>query len=134
MGYPLPNNSPQFQVSGQTYAVAAFNWDTPIGAAFYIGVFIRMPNGEWNSVTAPGNGVVAQYMNQNETLADVQAKGGRVKYLQWVLTRLNQILAALFAAAPPVPTGEPTTEAQAREIISAFVAGLSISGNPPVAK
>ena len=134
MGYALPNNSPQFSLGGQTFAVAAFNWDTPIGAAYYIGVFVRMQDGSWNSASTPGNGVVAQYMNQNDVLKDVQAKGGRVKYFQWLLARLNQILAAMFAAAPPAPTGEPTSDAQAREIISAFVAGLTVSGNPPVAK
>jgi hypothetical protein len=127
MGYAVPANSPQFQVNGQTYAIAAFDWDTPIGNGYYIGVFVRMANGEWQSPMISGNGVVMQYMNANDVLADMQAKGGKVKYFQWLIFRFNTILAAMFKAAPPVPTTEPTTDLEARAAITAFVPALKVS-------
>jgi hypothetical protein len=122
MGYPVPTNSPQFTVNGSTYCIAAFDWDNPIGRGYYAGVFIKMQDGSWNSISTPGNGVVKQYMNPGEVLADMQAKGGRVKYLQWLITRFNDILSAFFNAEPPPPIlGEPKTDQEARDIITAAV-------------
>jgi hypothetical protein len=127
MGYPVPLNSPQFQVNGQTYAIASFVWDNIMGSAYYIGVFVKMNDGSWNSVTTAGNGVVAQYMNAGDVLADMQLKGGKVKYFQWIVARFNAILAAMFKAAPPVSTTEPTTDLEARAAITAFVPTLKVS-------
>jgi hypothetical protein len=134
MGYPVPANNPTFTSNGATYCVAAFNWDNPIGQMYYCGVFIRMADGSWNSPAVTGNGVVVQYLNPNECLSDVVAKGGKVKYLQWLLAQINSVLAKMFGAAPPVPSGEPKTDQEAKDMISAYVFGLVTSGIPPQAK
>ena len=127
MSFPVPANSPQFQINGQTYAIAGFDWDTPIGRGYYIGVFVQQPDGSWRAPLVTGNGVVAQYMNAGDVLADMQLKGGKVKYFQWIVARFNAILAAMFKAAPPVSTTEPTTDLEARAAITAFVPTLKVS-------
>ena len=127
MTYAVPANSPQFQVNGETYAIAAFDWDTPMGRGYYVGVFIRKLDGTWSSPMVSGNGVVSQHMNAGDVLADMQLKGGKVKYFQWVVARFNAILAIMFKAAPPVPTTEPATDLEARAAITAFVPTLKVS-------
>jgi hypothetical protein len=135
MGFPVPNNNPTFTINGGTYCVAAFDWDTPIGRGYYVGVFVRMNDGSWNSYSANNtNGVVVQYMNPDDVINAMKAKGGRVAYLNWLLAQINAILAKLFAGVVPPPSGEPTTDQQARDIISAYVFGLTTSGNPPQSK
>jgi hypothetical protein len=133
MGYPVPLNNPTFTNNGTTYCVAAFNWDNPIGQMYYCGVFIRMADGSWNSPMVAGNGVVVQYINPGECLADVQAKGGKVKYLQWLLAKINEVLAKMFKGAVTPPATEPTTDAEAKAIIGAYVLGLKISTTTPPA-
>ena len=127
MSFPVPANSPQFQLNGQTYCIAGFDWDTPLGRAYYVGVFVQKLDGSWMSPSISGNGVVAQYMNANDVLNDIQLKGGKVKYFQWLVARFNAILAIIFKAAPPVTTTEPTTDIEARAAITAFVPTLKLS-------
>jgi hypothetical protein len=132
MGFPVPQKAAQFSVDGQVYALGAFDWDTPIGRAYNIGIFIRMADGSWNSYSANStNGAVVQYMNAGDCLKDMQAKGGRVKYLQWLLAKINEVLEKLFAGAAPVTQGEPTTDQQARDIISAWALGLRVNNTTP---
>jgi hypothetical protein len=127
MGYPVPINSPQFTVAGQTYCIAAFDWPNIVGNGYYAGVFIKMNDGSWNAITTSGNGVAAQYMNPGEVLADMQAKGGRVAYLKWLVIKFNAVLAKFFAVDPPTPIGEPTTDNEARSIITAYVPTLKVT-------
>lgn len=127
MGYPVPANSPQITVSGTTYAVGAFDWDTPIGHAYYVGIFAKQADGTWSTPNVGGNGVVIQYMNDGEVLADIRAKGGKVKYMQWLIAKINTVIAAIFAAAPPNPNGEPTTEVEARAFITAAISAMKLT-------
>lgn len=132
MGYPVPASAVQFSVAGQVYALSAFDWDTPMGKGYKVGVFKKMLDGSWNEYfTADTKGDIATYMNNGDVLADMQAKGGRVKYLQWLLAKINTVLAGLFKDAVPQMQGEPTTDQQARDIISAWALSLRVNNTTP---
>lgn len=132
MGYPVPLNAVQFSVSGQVFSLAAFDWATPMGNGYKCAVFKKMQDGSWNEYfTSTQKGEVATYMNAGDVLADMQAKGGRVKYLQWLLAKINTVLAGLFKDAVPQMQGEPTTDQQAREIISAWALSLRVNNTTP---
>jgi len=45
MSYPLQPNAPKVTVQGRTFAVGAFDWQTPMGAFYKIGVYEQMPDG-----------------------------------------------------------------------------------------
>ena len=128
MGYPVPVNTPTFAVGAQTYCIAAFDFPNPMGTFYQIGVYIRMNDGSWTLAVLNGaDGMVATYPNAGDVLADMQAKGGRVAYLKWLLDKINAVLAKLFKGAAPVPGGEPTTDQQAKDIINAYVLGLKVT-------
>lgn len=122
MGFPVPTNSPQITVSGTKYAIAAFDWPNIVGDGYMIGVFQQQLDGSWNSAGR----ALATYMNPGDALADIQAKGGTVKYLQWMIAQFNTIIATLFAAPPPV-SSEPKTETEARAWLTATVPTLKLT-------
>lgn len=132
MGFPVPQNAPQFSVGGQVYAIGAFEWDTPIGRWYRVGVFVRMNDGSWNLAVGNGtDGTVVDYTNPDDCLNDMKAKGGRVKYLQWLLAKINEVLAKLFKGAVVPPVTEPVTDAEAKAAISAYVLGLRVNNTTP---
>ena len=116
MGYPVPANSPKILINGRTIVVAAFDWSTPMGQMYKAGIYEQSPSGEWLELQS-----VAIYANPGDCLADMQAKGGSVKYMIWLKNAINVALAKLFAAPAPPPVGEPTTDVQAKAYISAGV-------------
>lgn len=125
MGYPIQGGAPQITVAGRTFAVGAFVWNNPAGSFYKIGVFEDIPeNGttSWNDV-----GGVALYGNPDDCLNDVQAKGGIVKYMQWLIAQVNAIFARIFATPPAPPVGEPTSDDQAKAAITAGVNALKLT-------
>lgn len=123
MGYPVQASAPRVTVQGRTFAVGVFPWDTPIGQFKKVGVYEQMPNGDWNEVLN-----IATYANQGDMLADMKAKGGGVKYMSWLVASVNAFFAKLFGtASTPVPTSEPTTDAEALTYVSARVGGMKFT-------
>ena len=131
MGYPLQAGAPKITVQGRTLAVGAFDWPTPMGDFYKVGVYEKQPDGSWNELNS-----VATYTNSGDALAAIQAKGGTVKYIQWVCDKVNAFFATLFGPTPPPPITEPTTEAEARLAITGSVNALSLVliGGVPVLK
>jgi len=125
MGYPLPANSPKVTVNGRTFAVAAFDFQTPIGCMFKIGVFELVGN-EWQQCMAEDSDITT-YANPNDVLLDVQAKGGSVKYIQWLIEQVNSFFKRLFSQVAPPTGGEPTTDGEARAMITAELGKLKFS-------
>lgn len=122
MGYPVQNGAPTVTVQGRTFAIGAFDWVNPVGNFYKVGVYERMPDGSWNEVQA-----VATYTNDGDLLADIQKRGGGVAYIKVIVAAVNAFFAKLFGAAPPAPTGEPQTDAQAKAFVAANVNGLKIT-------
>lgn len=122
MGYPVPNNAPRIVIAGRTLAVGAFDWSTPAGGFYKIGIYEQSANGEWLELSS-----AALYTNDGDCLKDMQVKGGGVKYLIWLKGVVNAMLAKLFTAQPVTPISEPTTEAQARAYISSAVGAWVIT-------
>ena len=126
MGYPLQQSPPQCSINGRTFAVGAFVWNNPAGSFYKIGVFENIPEQgvtSWNDV-----GGVALYANAGDCLADVQAKGGIVKFIQWVIAQVNAIFAKIFGVPPaPTPGTEPTTDDEAKAAITAGVNALTLT-------
>ena len=133
MGYNIPANSPQITIGTRTVAVAAWEFDLPIGGVqFAVGIY-DLVGGAWNLSEQ-----VAKYETAGALLADVQAKGGIVKYSTWIVTQVNAALATLFNVAPvstptPVPV-EPTTDAEAIATVNALFASMKLTdvGGVPV--
>jgi hypothetical protein len=121
MGYPVSANSPQVTIGSRTVCAAAFDWPNPVGTFFNIGVYEKTQNSEWLQI-----GIIAQYANDGDVLADIKAKGGFVKYMQWVVAKFNALFASLFSAGPTPPPTEPTTDAQARAFVAASLAGMKL--------
>lgn len=127
MGYNISNNTPKFVFEGQTYCVAAFDWDTPIGLGYKIGVFIKTADGTWNlSSRNHTNGTVVDYMNHGDVLADMKAKGGKMEYLKWLVAKVNSVMAKLFAPIV-LEAGEPVTDRGARDVITAYIPTLKVT-------
>jgi len=125
MGYPIQTGAPKITVAGRTFAIGAFVWSNPVGVFYWVGVFEDKPESgttSWNDV-----GPVVLYMSAGDCLKDVQAKGGLVKYMQWLIAQVNAIFAKIFAAPPAPPVGEPTTDDQAKTAITAAVNGLKLA-------
>lgn len=125
MGYPVQAGAPQITVSGRTFAVGAFVWNNPVGQFYKIGVFEDKPeNGttSWNDV-----GQVVAYTNPGEALKDVQAKGGIVNYINWLIAQINAIFAKLFTMSPTQHSGEPATDEEAKAAITASVNALKLT-------
>jgi len=129
MGYPVQQNAPKVTVQGRTFAVGAFDWPTALGLMQQVGVYEQMPSGDWNEVH-----LVASYPNPGDMLKDVQAKGGGMKYILWVIVAVNAFFAKFFGAAPPLSTTEPTTDAEAMAYVQAGLIGRTITvvGGVPV--
>lgn len=125
MGYQVQVGAPKITVNGRTFAVGAFVWTNLAGSFYKVGVFEDIPeNGttSWNDV-----GSVALYANAGDCLKDVQAKGGLVSYIRWLILQVNTIFARLFSVAPPTPGGEPETDDEAMKAITAAVNGLTLT-------
>lgn len=125
MGLPLQINAPQITVGGRTFGVGAFLWNAPDGSNYTLGVYELKATG-WDFVASPNN--VALYLNPGEMVADIKAKGGAVKYLQWLILEINKAFAKLFGAAvpiAPVPT-EPTTDDEALAWVAAQLKGMTL--------
>lgn len=122
MGYPVPANSPQVTIGTRTVCAAAFDWNNPMGVFYKVGIFEKQGDGSWNSI-----GEVVTYVNEGDCLKDIQAKGGTVKYLQWLAAKINALFSAIFSAPAPPPAGEPTTDAQAKAYLTATFASLKLT-------
>ena len=119
MGYPVPENASKVTVQGRTFAAASFQWANPMGSFYKVGVFEKQPDGSWNEAFPIG-----LYTNPGDLIADVKAKGGIVKFIEFVIAKINAFFAQLFgnSTAPVLPTNEPTTDEEALAYISSHLA------------
>lgn len=127
MGYPIPLSSPRITLpDGRQFAVAAWMWHNPVGAFYTCGIFENVP--ENGSPSWQSRGFAKQYTNSGELLADVQAKGGRVKYILWLIAVINKCFTDLFHVIPtPPPAQEPITDEEAQTMVSAEINALTLT-------
>ena len=121
MSYPVPANAPQITIAGRTICAAAFQWDSFV-PMFRIGIYELSPAGVWMELS-----VLGQYTNDGELLKHIQAEGGSVKFLQFLIAKINASLAKLFGSVAVAPSKEPTTEAEARAWATGAFANLKIT-------
>lgn len=122
MGYPVQENAPRIAVQGRTFAIGAFEWPTPVGTFYKVGVYELTPNGEWNEALA-----IATYANDGDLLTDIQTRGGGVEYIKVIIAAVNSFFVKLFGASVPAPTGEPKTDAEAKVFVAANINGLKLT-------
>lgn len=130
MGFQVPVNTPTFTVDGAKYCIAVFSEGTPFGKIVNGRLYVERVDG-WNACDFP----IAEYLNAGELLADVKAKGGIVKYLEWLKSQFASLLARYFTK-PVVVSGEPTTDDEALIAIQAAMKAWVITvtnGIPKVA-
>ena len=129
MGYPVSPNAPRITHQSRTFCVSAFEWSTPVGAYYKVGVYELMPSGEWNELQ-----MIAQYMNSGDCLADVKKLGGGVKYIQYIIQQANLFFKNLFGTGGPIDSTEPTTDTEARKYLTAQLSALkfTVVNNIPV--
>lgn len=127
MGYPIPAESPKITLAdGRQFAAAAWLWNNIAGSFYTVGIFENVP--EQGTASWQSRGNAAQYTNPGDLLRAVQAKGGRVKYIAWLIAAINKCFADLFhVAPPPSPTQEPTTDEEARAMVSADINALTLT-------
>jgi len=126
MAYLMQPKAPTLFVNGQMYAIGAFINQAPDGVDYTFGVFVLTDSG-WNMVD---NTMV--YLNPGDLLADMKAKGGSVKYLQWLVDKFNAALRKLFSGASLSPN-EPTTDDEVMTFVQASLQTMTltmISGAP----
>ena len=128
MSYPVPANSPNVTIDGRTIAVGAFDWSTPSGKCYKVGLFEKSKTGDWLEVVG-----VIEYKKPGDTLDDIKAKGGTVKYIQWLIAQLNAAFDKIFNLTPEF---EPITDDEARAKITAAVTSMTvtIANNIPIVK
>lgn len=127
MGYQIPVDAPKITLpDGRQFAAAAWMFNNPVGSFYTCGIYENVPEQGSPSWQSRGNAV--QYTNSGDLLRDIQAKGGRVKYLAWLIAAINKCFADLFHAAPPLPpTQEPATDEEAQAAITAAVNALKLT-------
>ena len=119
MGYPVEADAPKITVGPLTIAVGAFDWSYPFGTLWECGTYQLMPDGTWNELfraeqtTEDGSSI----------LLEVQKAGGINNYMTALEAKMNAELAQVpvpnaIPTPPVVPTGEPTTDAEARGMIA----------------
>jgi len=119
MGYLIPNSSPQCVINGRTIAVAAWKWDGMMGAFYQAAVYEMKADG-WN--------LISPLVYNTSVLHDLMVqKGGSVKFLAWVVSELNRMLADMFGAPPPPEVTEPTTDAEADAFMVSSFAQLKLT-------
>ena len=124
MGFPLQAGAPQIVIGGVTFAIGAA-LDTSkavVGAVFSISIYKLDPDHGWMA------GAPELEYGAGALLADVQAKGGIVKYCDWIVARLNAQFDELFAASASSPAiNEPGDDAEAIAAIAAHINALKLS-------
>ena len=126
MGYQLQINPPTVIVSGRTLAVGAFVFETVAGNFPTFGIYEKTAQGEWIELVN-----IVRYTNAGDLIKDVQAKGGIVKFIAWLKSKLNAAFYTFFGASTPAPipifVGEPIDDTQALSGIVAALAGMNLS-------
>ena len=117
MGFQVQDLAPKVTVQGRTFCVSAFEFGNIAGTFFCAGIFERQVDGSWNRV-------VTFVEQDHDILKFIQDKGGRVEFIKWFVAKVNAFFAELFGNKP-APTGEPTTEAEAKAMIAAAMLALS---------
>jgi hypothetical protein len=122
MGLLVQPNAPQITVNGRTFCVSAAYWeDLP---EYVVDIFELHADG-WHTAKRP---MIGEYVNSNEFIKDIAAKGGRVAYLKWVIAAVNAKFKELLGGSVvPVPPGEPSTDEDALVQIQAALANLKLS-------
>ncbi len=117
-GLPIQPNAPQTICNGRTIAAGAFVWNNPAGNMFRICCLENIAIDGWTDI-----GPIALYSAPGQCLADVQAKGGIMQYMAWLIAQFNAKFAAAFSNTSPTP-GEPATDHDAMIAIEAGINAL----------
>lgn len=120
MAYQLQPKAPTIVVGGQTYAIGALINQAPDGTDYTFGVFVLISGG-WSMVD---NTMV--YLNPGDLVTDMKAKGGSVKFLEWLVAKFNATLQKLFAGAV-LPPHEPTNDDEVLAFIQASLQSMSFT-------
>lgn len=123
MGYPVPANAPTFTVGEKKYAIGAFQWSNPLRTEYMIGLYELTTNGAWNMVGNP----CVWGQETNDLVNLVKAKGGMVKFMEWLTTELNKSMNSTFNTSTPLPTTEPTTDVEAVNAIAAYLSTMKVT-------
>ena len=130
MGYQIPSNSPRATlVNGTQVSAALAAVNSPVGAGVTVSTF-QNNGGEW---VIPGGEFGVVYWTDDGLYLDMVAKGGSVKYMQWIVARLNALFAKYFPPSVVPPSGEPKNEAEAEAFVIASLASMQIkvvNGSP----
>lgn len=121
MSSALQFKSQDFKANNQTWCIGTLQLDGFI-PLYRVGLFLKQPDGSYEGYLE-----VIDYANPGDCLKDMQAKGGRVKYLQWLFAKIETVLAKVFNNTTPVVEAEPETDQQAKNIINAAMSNLKIS-------
>jgi hypothetical protein len=118
MGLPLQQNAPQFTLNGKTVAIGAFLEVAPFGNLYMYGVFVKQPDGSWNSSTATNP---ISYTNSGDLFKDVTSKGGIVAFTTWLKSQINIML-----SKEPFPTTNPQPLPPTNSVVDDATAQLAI--------
>lgn len=117
MGFPVQTLAPKVTVQGRTFCVSAFEYSNIAGTFFCAGIFERQVDGSWNRVVT--------FVEQDHNILElIQAKGGKVEFIKWFIAKVNAFFQELFGTKPE-PTGEPTTEEEAKAAIESAILPLT---------
>jgi hypothetical protein len=124
MGYQIPANSPRATLSnGAVVAAALIKIPSPAGSEGTTVSIFQSNGGDW---TIPNGEFGVVYWEADGLYKDMVAKGGSVKYMQWIVARLNALFSKYFPSVAP-PSGEPKNEAEAEAYVIASLAGMKIN-------
>ena len=129
MSYQIPTNSPKATlVNGTQVAAALVNVSNPAASGISISIF-QNTTGASNGWEIPGGEFGVVYwanVAPDGLYQDMVAKGGSVKYMQWLVARLNSLFLKFFPQTLP-PSGEPKNEAEAEAFVIASLAAMHIN-------
>ena len=122
MGYQIQPNAPQITVQGRTFGIGSWAQNNPDGVYCMTGIYEMQADKTWWPVFNAAD----YYLNAGEYLAAIKAKGGGVKYVQWIVAQINAFFANMFATTT-VPASEPTTDAEALAYVTASLNALTLT-------
>lgn len=129
MGFPVQTLAPKVTVQNRTFCTSAFEYSNIAGTFYCAGIFEQQNDGSWNRVIT--------FVEQSAGILElIQAKGGKVELIKWLIEKINAYFVELFGATP-VPSTEPTTEKEAKDVISLAMLDMAftvVNGIPVLAQ
>lgn len=121
MAYTLPANAPQVTTpGGRTLAVAAV-FDNGLVPVYLVGVFEHLADG-WNAIEP-----FALKLTPDQLVGFMNAHGKIADLCEFLRQVINSILSTILGTDIPVPSGEPTTDTQVFDALTAYFATKSLT-------